>query len=518
MPQFNYEDPFRELHWSQIRRGWEGTHERNYWVPTCQIEGHLPEGLEGTLYRNGPGNSTNIWGTKPLHPVDGDGFVVSLTFQDGHVHLNSKFVRTDTRMEEQKSRVLQFPGKMGTRAVRDYRPVDALMALMGMSVDLGFRDSANRNVIYWGGKVVTTGDRHLPYSLDPRTLDTIGKDNFGGVLKLNDFASRFRIDHKKNRLCGFAIKPSAGMAHVHLYEFTRNWTATVNRREMVEGLNYANDFALTDTYYVFQMTPFVAVSSWYAFKSVAGLGTPSDAMGYQRNLPCKLVLIPRDVSKATIQINIDPCHIMYYTHISENAVRGTVDLGVISYGKDFQMKWDRQYAITNAINCPGEFQTLHVDTKTRVVGSIKSSPHTMEQCTRHPYRDGNQKIFWGKGNVRSSNISIPYRDLIKINMEDPDQQQIFHTWGVVSSICFAPKHGWLGRTDGNEDDGWLIVELYVPESHLTEFVIFDGRNIDEGPLCRVKLLHHLPYSLDCTWTHETFQQWSEKKPARRAKL
>ena len=83
---------------------------------------------------------------------------------------------------------------------------------MGMSVDLGFRDSANRNVIYWGSKVVTTGDRHLPYSLDPRTLDTIGKDDFGGVLKLNDFASRFRIDHKKNRLCGFAIKPSAGKA------------------------------------------------------------------------------------------------------------------------------------------------------------------------------------------------------------------------------------------------------------------------------------------------------------------
>lgn len=79
------------------------------------------------------------------------------------------------------------------------------------------------------------------------------------------------------------------------------------------------------------------------------------------------------------------------------------------------------------------------------------------------YRDGKQKIAWMIASTRKNNI--PFRDILKHCSNDKSMNQIFNTWGIVSRITFAPKFGWRARTDGDEDEGWLIViyfELYKP--------------------------------------------------------
>ncbi|MEO2167326.1 MAG: carotenoid oxygenase family protein, partial [bacterium] len=59
-------------------------------APITQIEGTIPAGLIGTLYRNGPG----------VHDYaesffDGDGLIRALTFrEDSTVHFKSRYVRT----------------------------------------------------------------------------------------------------------------------------------------------------------------------------------------------------------------------------------------------------------------------------------------------------------------------------------------------------------------------------------------------------------------------------------------
>jgi carotenoid cleavage dioxygenase-like enzyme len=51
--------------------------------PCPQIQGQLPEGLRGTLLRNGPG-LFEVGGRPVPQPFDGDGMVASLSF-DGQV-------------------------------------------------------------------------------------------------------------------------------------------------------------------------------------------------------------------------------------------------------------------------------------------------------------------------------------------------------------------------------------------------------------------------------------------------
>ena len=70
---------------------------RNY-VP--RVEGKLPSGLRGTLYRNGPGLFER-GGVKIKHMLDGDGLVQRLNFSKDGVSYKNQFVRTAKIMSEE---------------------------------------------------------------------------------------------------------------------------------------------------------------------------------------------------------------------------------------------------------------------------------------------------------------------------------------------------------------------------------------------------------------------------------
>ena len=57
---------------------------------------------------------------------------------------------------------------------------------------------------------------------------------------------------------------------------------------------------------------------------------------------------------------------------------------------------------------------------------------------------------------------------------------------------------------GDEDDGYVIVQLFVPETNCTEFVILDAKHVSRGPIARIKLKHHIPYGFHGTFTPEVF--------------
>src|SRR5262245_15483146 len=58
-----------------------------------QLEGILPNVLQGSLYRNGPGLFERGGVRKP-HLLDGDGLVQRLSFREGSVRYQNAFVRT----------------------------------------------------------------------------------------------------------------------------------------------------------------------------------------------------------------------------------------------------------------------------------------------------------------------------------------------------------------------------------------------------------------------------------------
>jgi carotenoid cleavage dioxygenase-like enzyme len=104
----------------------------------------------------------------------------------------SKYVRTDEYVAEQTAKRCLFRGMMGT------------MPPPGDGASYKFKNPSNTNVFYWGGKLLAVWESGLPYALNPRTLETEGKETLGGVLKpARCLAAHYRIDTARNRLITF---------------------------------------------------------------------------------------------------------------------------------------------------------------------------------------------------------------------------------------------------------------------------------------------------------------------------
>lgn len=65
----------------------------------ARVEGMIPAGLRGTLYRNGPG-LFDRGGARKSNILDGDGMVQAFAFADDGVCYRNRFVRTEKFVEE----------------------------------------------------------------------------------------------------------------------------------------------------------------------------------------------------------------------------------------------------------------------------------------------------------------------------------------------------------------------------------------------------------------------------------
>ena len=111
-----------------------------------QIEGQIPLGLRGTLFRNGPGLN-DVYGTPLKHPIDGDGYIVRLSFVNGKVHVKSKYVDTFSHVKEREARKMIFPGQMGS--VPPEKTTER------------FRDPSHTNSFYWYGRAALCANANV---------------------------------------------------------------------------------------------------------------------------------------------------------------------------------------------------------------------------------------------------------------------------------------------------------------------------------------------------------------------
>jgi all-trans-8'-apo-beta-carotenal 15,15'-oxygenase len=165
-----------------------------------EVEGDLPDDLVGVLYRNGPGKM-GVGGERVAHTLDGDGMILKITVpppdKDGKrtVMFRSRFVETEAMVRERQANRFLYRGTFGTgpSAFFDKRPKNGLNSdpiepsnlskVIGRALNTDLKNTANTQVISFAGKVLALYEAGLPHAIDPETLETLGEDTLGGVLK-----------------------------------------------------------------------------------------------------------------------------------------------------------------------------------------------------------------------------------------------------------------------------------------------------------------------------------------------
>jgi carotenoid cleavage dioxygenase len=168
----------------------------------CEVEGKIPDGLEGIFYRVGP---------DPQYPLkagniafDGEGMVGAFRFKNGKVSFKSRYVKNQ-RWKAQAA--------AGERLFGMYRnPFDVDPRAKGVSPG-----TANTHIIVHRGKLFALKEDSPPVAMDPLTLDTTDDYHlFGDTYKGPAFSAHPKIDSESGEMWTFGYE-AKGMATTDIY-------------------------------------------------------------------------------------------------------------------------------------------------------------------------------------------------------------------------------------------------------------------------------------------------------------
>ncbi|KAI9012402.1 carotenoid oxygenase [Hyaloraphidium curvatum] len=463
-----------------------------------RVEGTVPPGLRGTFFRNGPGFNV-VYGQQLKHPIDGDGLVAGVSFADGRVFFRSRFVNTKTHEEEKAAGRMLYDGQMGSRAPKDGKKP-------------GWRDPAHTNVALMGTRLIAMHEYALPHALDPNTLETIGQDTFGGALELRTMSAHFRNDPDMDRVVTVAFKPGVPLLKrppfVSFYEFDMSCTKLLHAaRHSLKDVNYAHDFGLSPSWYLVHVSPFIDTTDDTLKAIQAGKLTAGETTKYVPGAASQFVLIQRgvDAKKAqVVRVDVEPFHIYHYANVREDPATGAVTFQACCLPPNFNMDWQHRAFLSNSADAPGIMREFTIDP--RDGGSLSARPlpglettgcefpttNPWRSCVRDPAVS--TRFFYLMAS--RPGVALPFSDVVKYNTATGKVQR-WHSGGVVGEPCFVPRLGRASAKSGDEDDGWVVVQ--VREGEQVSFCVLDARRIAAGPVCRAVLPFHLPYAFHGTW-------------------
>ena len=173
------------------------------------LSGEIPEGLQGTLYRNGPARLVRgDW--RVGHWFDGDGAILAVHFREREASAVYRYVQTKGYQEETAAGQFLY-GNYGMTAPGPIwnqwlKPV---------------KNSANTSVLALTERLLALWEGGQPYALDLNTLDTIGVDNLGGLKEGLTYSAHPKRDPNTGAIYNFGISLGGLNATLNLYQSDR---------------------------------------------------------------------------------------------------------------------------------------------------------------------------------------------------------------------------------------------------------------------------------------------------------
>lgn len=221
---------------------------------------------------------------------------------------------------------------------------------------------------------------------------------------------------------------------------------------------------------------------------------------------------PKGVAPPRIhRLDTAPCHIYHFGRCHESKEGSRIEFDAVCLGPKFTMEWQYKLWLSNSSDAPGMLHNFEVDLsgdhptlKRRVADSC-----SCEFPAIHPYRHvtggstGVPAVRYTYLMAADKGCATPYQAVVKHDAQEEAGRAVWHTDGAVGEPCFIPRLGRASATRGAEDDGWVLVQVYDPKRHGTDFVLLDAQHMGDGPLCVIHL-PHIPYAFHGTFVPTTF--------------
>lgn len=470
-------------------RPWLGlaTSLREEHIYEARLEGRLPEGLRGTLYRNGPGLFDRD-GLRKRTLLDGDGMVQSFRFHGEGVQYRNRFVRTPKYVEETATGAFIYP-TWSTQApgglVANFWPGDRLLSQAGISV------------YTWNGRLYAFDESNLPFELDPVTLETVGQSRLGLAEGFTIYSAHPKLDPHNGEWLHFGVRYGPNPA-LHFTIFSPDGKLKLHRAIPMPRYAYLHDWFVSERHLIVSLHP-VEIKFWgFLF----GLRSIADSLRWKPEKGNLLVVLPRDGSGEPVFITTEARFMWHSVNAFE--VGGEIIADFVGYSNpDHFVGPDPVISAVMAgrpgnFAFPGELRRYRINPTSRTAreelldrGSYEW-PRINEQhrcsCYRFAYlgktRPG--EFFWSH--------------LVSVDMESGRTTSCdFGAGNYCSEPVFVPRPGAIYAPESAQEPGWILSLVYDSRTRKSFLAVMDAEHLADGPLARVHLRHHAPFSYHGWW-------------------
>ena len=462
-----------------MQGAWETFYDE-YNAVNLDAIGEIPKDLDGVYIRNTENQVHEPIGR--FHPFDGDGMLHSIVFNQGKADYRNRFIQTEGFQVEQTFKKSKWAGLME-------RPGSS--ELPGWGAQGCLKDTSSTDVVVHNGKVLTTfyqcGDG---YSMDPLTLDPAGKVNWAPS---NGISAHTKVDLKTGELLFFNYSKQAPFMNYGVVDKDDN---LIHYTPIpLPGPRLPHDMAFTSNYSILNDLPLF----WDEEMLKRNIHATK-----LHDLPSRFAIIPRFGSEKDIKwFEANPTYCLHWN----NAYESGDEIIVEGYFQENPEPGNYEGAprglermmafLDNHLLKPrlhrwrfnlktGKTVEESLDDKVLEFGAINQQ----YACAKHRFT---YSMMPTKGWFTFDGITKHDHVTGKCEVYE------FGMGIFGSEVCFAPR---INSRD--EDDGYLISIITDVNKKTSACVLFDAKNISNGPICTLPLPQQI-----CSGTHATWAQMNE---------
>ncbi|MDD1414292.1 carotenoid oxygenase family protein [Dolichospermum sp. ST_con] len=443
------------------------------------LAGKIPDGLRGTLYRNGPARLERN-GIRVGHWFDGDGAILAVNFTDIETVGVYRYVQTTGYQEETAAGKLLY-GNYGMTAPgiiwnQWIKPV---------------KNAANTSVLALPDKLLALWEGGKPHALDLQTLETCSEDDLGYLTKGLSYSAHCKQDGNTGEIFNFGVTPALN-AILNIYKSDSTGKIIKTATHQLKGVPIIHDFVLAGQYLIFFISP-VRLNLWPV---LLGTSNYSDSLEWLPQLGTQIIVFDRESLSLVSQGETESWFQWHFANGYVDAT-GAVIVDIARY-EDFQTNQYLREVATGETHtiAKSTFSQVQLNPLTGKVIKIEqlSDKHcefpsvpqqNVGQFSRYTYMSGFQ----------------PGTDIAK---EIINTIACFdHQTGTLTEANIGenryPSEPIYVQDSQKSEQGWLLTVVYDGNTHSSEVWVFASDALNQEPVCKLGLPSVIPHSFHGTW-------------------
>lgn len=448
---------------------------RNY---APRVEGRIPDDLNGTLFRNGPGLFERD-GYRKAHILDGDGLVQRVKFSGGKAHYRNAFVQTPKYKEEEALGAFKY-ATWTTRA-----PGGAFANLGASKIE----SQAGVTIYPVGDRIMALDEMNPAFEVDPDTLETMGSQTLGHDGDHIGIKAHTKFDPVTGDWMIAGGKYGRTM-ELHALVYDRHGKLKQQHTFESPRQCYFHDFFVSENYFIFLLHPLEP--SFASF--FAGLDSLTDCLEWKGDKANLVVVYPKAGGEP--RIFEAPSSFMWHS-LNAFEEKGQLFMDFTAYdepdhfvGED-ALFYNLMEGRMGKSAYPGKIRRYRIDLAAGKLNETIFDHDNHDFAMMDPRMVGRRQKM---GYFASGKFADMGRIISAFDYETGKISQFdFGAKIQVGEPVFAAKPG------GAIDEGWLLAQCLDGTSGTSFFAILDAQRLQDGPVAKVWLDHHLPISFHGAW-------------------